>query len=538
MPELQILDFAAARRLAAIVASSDDAIVSKDLNGVVASWNEAAERMFGFTADEAIGRSITIIIPDDRLFEEDDVLRRIRRGEAVEHFETIRRRKDGTLIPISVTISPIRDDAGNVIGASKIARDISERKHAEESLARAERLRADLHRRLLFLVSASASLVGTPDREQVFEALLALAQELIVCDGHVLWHLDRPGQRWRAVRASGVSSEFLQDIAESPAAAEAPMRIDEPFIAEDVLAAPALAARRDAYARERIRSLLIVPLLVQGRPLARLVFYDRTPRVFSEVDVEAARALANLAAGALTVAELYEESRQANRVKDTFLATLSHELRTPLNAILGYVRMLRGGVLTGEKRKRGLEVVERNAAALAEMVNDVLDVSRVVTGKLRLKVEPVQLSSMMREAIETVQPAADAKAIEVSMTAVGNDVTVKGDADRLRQVFWNLLSNAVKFTPANGRVEIKVVRQASAAEVIVTDNGIGISPDFLPHVFEPFRQAESSTMREIGGLGLGLAITRHIIEMHGGTIRAASEGAGRGTTIRVTLPTH
>ena len=374
MPRLP--DDIAHRHLAKIVDSSDDAIVSKDLNGTITSWNSAAERMFGYTASEAIGRSIRIIIPEDRQQEEDFVLSQIRAGRAVSHYETIRQRKDGTTLPISLTVSPIYDDKGVVVGASKIARDISERVH-----------------------------------------LLAVAQD---------------------------------------------------------------------QARENAR--------------------------------------------------LYAEAREADRLKDEFLAVLSHELRTPLSAIVGYARLLRGGLLQGEKAEHGLETLERNAASLSQIIEDVLDISRIVSGNLRLDVQPVELALIVHNAVATVQPAADAKGIRVQIMADSRVGPVTGDPGRLQQVVWNLLSNAVKFTPKEGRVQIRIERVNSHVEIVVSDTGIGIRPEFLPHVFERFRQADSSTTRKTGGLGLGLAIVRHIVEMHGGSVEAESGGEHQGSTFRVRLP--
>jgi CheY-like chemotaxis protein len=223
-------------------------------------------------------------------------------------------------------------------------------------------------------------------------------------------------------------------------------------------------------------------------------------------------------------------------MKDEFLAVLSHELRTPLNAIVGYARLLRGGVLAAEKAERGLEVLERNAAALTQIVEDVLDVSRIVAGKIRLDVQPVELPLVIHNAVSTIQPAADAKNVHVHTIVDPRVGPVSGDPDRLLQVVWNLLNNAVKFTPKNGRVQVRLERANSHVEIIVSDTGIGISADFLPYVFDRFRQGEGGMTRKAGGLGLGLAIVRHIIEMHGGTVEAASPGHGEGATFRVRLP--
>jgi PAS domain S-box-containing protein len=359
----------AARRLAAIIESSDDAIVSKDLNGIVTSWNRAAERMFGYSAAEMVGSSIRVIIPPERETEEDHVLGRIKRGLKVDHFETTRQRKDGTLVPISLTVSPILGPDGTIIGASKIARDVTERNRAEEERT----------------------------------ALLANVQE-------------------------------------------------------------------------------------------------------------------------------------TSRLKDEFLATLSHELRTPLNAILGYARMFRSGLIAPDQQARAVETIERNATSLTQIVEDVLDVSRIVAGRMRLNIQRVNLQEVVKDALEAVKPAADAKGVQLETILDRSAEPISGDPDRLQQVVWNLVSNAVKFTRRGGRVLVQVERAPSHTDIVVSDTGVGISPEFLPHIFERFRQADSGTTRERGGLGLGLAIARHLAEMHGGTIHAASGGEGTGSTFRVSLP--
>jgi PAS domain S-box-containing protein len=708
----------AAALLAAIVASSDDAIVSKDLDGIITSWNRGAERIFGYTADEVIGRSIRIIIPDDRQAEEDMVLAKIRRGEPVEHFETIRRRKDGTLLPISVTISPVRSASGEIVGASKIARDISERWRTETALAEAAAAQADLQRRLLTLVGASGWLLGSPRVTDVVPATMKLAGSLVPADGYAVWRFDPRLRHWTVAGFYGVSAEFATKvIAMHNGKPTSLMPSAEPIVAEDVQADPMLADRRAAYEREGIKSMLAIPLTIRGEISGTLVLYHRSPHKFSEVETQTAHALGNLAAGAITTAELYdeqqrshelatflaaagsalgnsldhmatlrtvaemavprisdwcavdlineegeverlvlahvdpakvefalafqerypddpnsrysvaevirtgealmiervtdemllaaarcedhlkglrsldvksvmivpliargrrlgaltfasaesgrvytaadlrfaedvasraamavdnarayEEAQRANRLKDDFLATLSHELRTPLNAILGYARMLRTGVMGPEKQGRALEVLERSAVSLTQIVEDVLDVSRITSGKIRLNLQPVKLQVVVNDAVATVLPAAEAKGIAI-VTDLDPDVPiVRGDPDRLQQVVWNLMSNAVKFTPTSGRVEVRVTRSDGCARVSVTDTGIGFAPEFAPHMFERFRQADSGFARTHGGLGLGLAIARHLIEMHGGTIDASSEGTGKGATFSVELP--
>jgi signal transduction histidine kinase len=302
-----------------------------------------------------------MIIPEDRLGEETHVLSSIAAGRAIEHFETIRRRKDGRLIEISVTVSPIRARTGEVIGASKIARDITEQKR------------------------------------------------------------------------------------------------------------------------------------------------------------------------------LQREVEEASRSKDEFLATLSHELRTPLNTVLGYSAMLRAGSLDAERRDKAIETITRNAELLTTLVNDVLDTSRIITGKVRLQLQRCDVAVIMYEAITAVASAVETKSLRLT-TDVQPGLIVQGDPDRLRQVFWNLLSNAVKFTPMGGRLHVLTERAGPSVRIVVQDTGIGIAPESLPFVFQRFWQVDPGKTREHGGLGLGLALARHFVELHGGEISAESEGLGRGATFQVTLP--
>ncbi|MCA1632756.1 MAG: PAS domain S-box protein [Acidobacteria bacterium] len=231
-----------------------------------------------------------------------------------------------------------------------------------------------------------------------------------------------------------------------------------------------------------------------------------------------------------------EELREANRLKDEFLATVSHELRTPLTAILGWAHLLRSGQIDGTSTTSALETIERNARAQSQLIDDLLDVSRIITGKLRLDVRQVEPGSFIESAIEALRPAAEAKNVRIQKVMDTGVISVAGDPARLQQVVWNLLSNAIKFTPKDGRVQIRLERINSHIEITVSDTGAGIKPEFLPHVFERFRQADQKTTRQHGGLGLGLAIVRHLVELHGGTVEADSQGEGQGATFVVKLP--
>ena len=274
-----------------------------------------------------------------------------------------------------------------------------------------------------------------------------------------------------------------------------------------------------------------------GRTMGVLHLLDKIEGAFTEEDEAILTQLAQMCSIAMENT-LNAEAREANRIKDEFLTTLSHELRTPLSAILGWTRTLRAGKLGPEKTGHGLEVIERNVLAQTRLIDDLLDVSRIITGKLRLQVRPTLLLSVVEAAIEAVRPAADAREIEIDLQQgdPGREDHVLGDPDRLQQVLWNLLSNAIKFTPPKGKVEVLLALAGPSYEICVRDTGRGIEPEFLPRVFERFHQADSSTTRTHGGLGIGLAIARHLVELHGGSISAQSEGKDRGSTFVVHLP--
>jgi PAS domain S-box-containing protein len=365
------------RELAAIVESADDAVMGKNLNGVITSWNAGAQKLFGYTAEEIVGREILALIPRALHDEERQLLDRLNRGESLTQFETIRIAKDGTEMNVSLTISPVRAADGLVIGASTIARNITEWKKAE---------------------------------------------------------------------------------------------------------------------RERERLLL------------------------REQDARA-------------------EAEAANRSKDEFLASVSHELRTPLNAIVGWAALLRAGMLEPENHGQAIEVIDRNAKLQARLIEDLLDVSRIVSGNIRFEPRPIRLPEVIEAAVDSVRPSADEKKIELRVELDQATGLVQGDPDRMQQVVWNLLTNAVKFTPESGRIDVQLRTAQTNAEILITDNGEGIRPDFLPHVFDRFRQADSTTTRRHRGIGIGLAIVQHLVQLHSGEVTVASDGEGKGVTVCVTLPT-
>ena len=320
------------------------------------------------------------------------------------------------------------------------------------------------------------------------------------------------------------------------------IRTGQPTMMARITAALLEAAARDEEHLRILRELgltsyICVPLLAQDQAFGAITFVTaESGREYTDADLRFAREIAARASLAVENARAYARVGDANRLKDEFLATLSHELRTPLNAVLGYARMLRQGQLSQEKTAPALEVIERNATGLKQIIEDVLDVSRIVSGRMRLNVESIELPAVLRDAVASVTPAADAKGIRIESIIDPLAARLSGDPDRLQQVIWNLLSNAIKFTPRGGRVQVRLARVSSHVEVVVSDTGQGIAPEFLPFVFERFRQGDATFTREHGGLGLGLAIAKQLAELHGGTIEAASDGAGQGATFTLKLP--
>ncbi len=550
-------------RFRAIVESSDDAIVSKDLDGVIRTWNRGAERVFGYAAAEVVGRPVTVLFPPDRLGEEAAILGRLRAGERVEHYETVRRRKDGALIDVSLTVSPVRDATGRVVGASKIARDITDRRRMEEALR-------DEGRVLELLNRTGTAIASQLELQALVQAVTDAATQLSGARfGAFFYTTAGPkGESMLLYTLSGAPREAFERFGHPRATAlfgptfrgEGTVRVD------DVLGDPRYGTMAPHHGMPPghlpVRSYLAVSVVSRsgdvlgglffGHPDAG-VFTDRTARLIEGVAAQAAVAIDN--------ARLYDRVRQAaaereqllgaeraaraeaervSLMKDEFLATLSHELRTPLNAILGWAQILRSGGGGGggldEHVAEGLDVIERNARVQTQLIEDLLDMSRIVSGKVRLDVQRVDLQDVVKAAVASVRHSADQKGIRLQVVLDPLAGPVRGDPNRLQQCFWNLLSNAIKFTPKGGKVQVGLERVNSHLEVCVTDTGQGIRPEFLPHVFERFRQADASTTRRHGGLGLGLSIVKNLVELHGGKVRAKSAGEGQGATFCIELP--
>lgn len=549
----------ASQWLAAVIESAEDAIISKTLESIITSWNKGAERIFGYTADEVIGKPVTILMPPDFIDEEPVILARLKSGERLDHYETIRLHKDGSLIDISLTVSPIKAADGRIIGASKIARDISARKRAEKELKE----QSDIIETVNHL---GRSLVAELDLHKLVQAITDAATEVSNARFGAFFYnvLDDQGESYMLYVLSGAPLKAFSHFP-LPRNTEifAPtFKGSGTVLIEDVKQDPRYGKNSPYYGMPEghlpVTSYLAVPVISRsgevygglffGHP-DRGVFNERAARIIEGLAAQASiamdnsrlyeaaqRARAEAERAALENERLYQQAQESSRLKEEFLATISHELRTPLNAILGWARMLRGGQVTEGGVAKALETIERNARAQAQLIDDLLDVSRIITGKLRMDVRPADPNLFIEAAIEALTPAAAAKGVRLQKILDTGVVSVPGDPVRLQQIVWNLLSNAIKFTKRGGRVQVRLERVNSHIEIIVSDTGEGIEAEFLPHVFDRFRQADQRTTRQHGGMGLGLAIVKNLVELHGGSVEAASPGLDKGATFTVRLP--
>lgn len=474
--------------LAAIIESSDDAIVSKTLDGTIISWNAGAERIFGYTAAEAIDKPITLIIPPERLDEEPAIIDRLVRGVRIEHFETVRVAKSGRRLDISLTISPVRDNTGRIIAASKVARDITDRKRAQQALKESEE-------RFRFLAETIPSIVWTaaPDGTVTYAnqrsldySGLTLDQNRQVCSEHLLHPDDyeRCVTEWKAAMREG--KEFEIEL------------------------------------RNRRRDGVYRWFMTRAVPLR-----DAVGQIVSwfgvTTDIHDHK-------------EMQEHLQEVDRRKDEFLATLAHELRNPLAPIrnsLQFLRLSRGDQAASE---HAAEIIDRQVNHLVRLVDDLLEVSRITRGKIELRTEPVDIASVISSAIETSRPIIEAAKHRLNVDVPSKPLMLEADAVRISQVISNLLNNAAKYTEPDGQILLTARGDAGDVVISVRDTGIGIPPEMLPKVFDMFTQVDGSLTRSQGGLGIGLTLSRSLVKLHGGRIDAHSAGAGRGSEFVVRLP--
>ena len=521
---------------AALLENAYDAIIVRDTQGWITFWNRGAARLYGWAEDEALGRNVHELLSSDAATL--DRVRGVLAAAGEWQGELQQRRKDGS--PVVVDSRHATLDAGGAPDSIlEINRDVSDRKKAEEQ-------RAEMLARLAVLLEVSESLSAAATPEEIAEILLDKGMPGLGAYAGMVSVVSDDGRELEVLRSRGYSEQVRRAYARLPLAVSSPIA-DAISSGTTVLVIgwaewdaryPSLAP---ALATSPSRAFAAVPLR-GSRVLGAIGLSFHEPGSLSSRDSTFASLLARQAAQALERADLlvserraHAEAEGASRIKDDFLATLSHELRTPLNAILGWSHMMLADALSPESQRHAIEVIARNATTQVRLVDEVLDLSRIVRGQLRLDLRPVDVRAVIHRALDTARPAAAAKGLTLDVH-LPDAVETIADADRLQQVVWNLLSNAVKFTPTGGRITISVKQKPAALDIEVCDTGIGITPAFLPHVFERFRQGDSSTTRHHGGLGLGLAIVRHIMELHGGTVSAQSGGAGAGSQFTITLP--
>jgi len=528
-------------RLAAIVESTDDAIISKNLDGIIETWNAGAERIFGYTAHEVIGKPVTILMPSNRVNEEPDILARLRRGERVDHYETVRQRKDGSLIDVSLTISPIVDGNGKVVAASKIARDISQGKREEA------RLRESEHRHG-FLLTLSDALREQPDGDAIGAVCVRMLAKHLRVDRCYMAHLSLPDNLARMIAeyrggnlqpAYGVEGEL--PLSAFPTCMQ---RLEtEPLAINDTRVEPGFsgAEKSALLALQGHVALIAVPLRAGARnSIWALVVGSDAPRAWAPEEVHLLEDVAERTWSAIDRArkdaELREreaELRRAGRAKDEFIAMLGHELRNPLAPIATTLQLMK--LRAPDVMVRERDVIEAQVQHLTGLVDDLLDVTRIASGKVELNQERVVIDEIIAAAAETTQDAMESNRQTLHVQAE-EELAVSGDRRRLVQVLVNLLANAAKYSPPDRNIWLSARAEDGQVVLRVRDEGRGIASGLLPRIFESFTQEPREIDRSQGGLGLGLAIVRSLVLLHGGSVSAESEGPYKGSQFTVRLP--
>lgn len=522
--------------LAAVVEYSEDAIFSKNFDGTVLSWNRAAQQLYGYTADEMIGQPASLLFPVDRADELPALMERLKRGERIAHFETVRVRKDGKRVDISLTISPIRSASGKIVAASAIARDITASKRQESGLR--------------FLAGASKLLAELLDVSSTLQRVAGLAVpqfadwcavDLLNPDGSLqrvaVAHVDPAKvqlahtlhRRYPADPAAPLGMLNILRTGKSELLSEIPDSLLKDAAADDEL----LGILRELG----LRSYIGVPLAVRGKMLGVITFVAaESGRQYGAADLKLAEDLAQRAAIAIENAQLYSELREGDRRKDEFLAMLAHELRNPLAPIRSALQVMKTAGANAETVEQAREVTERQVQHLVRLVDDLLDVSRIMRGRIELRKQPVELAAVIARAIETAQPMLDSQHQQLVLTVPSDPLWVEADPTRLAQVVSNLVHNAAKFSEPSSHIALSAERNGTDVVLRVRDEGAGIRGDLLPHIFDLFVQGDRSLERSQGGLGIGLTVVRELIESHGGTITVHSEGPGKGSEFVVRLP--
>ena len=528
-------------RLAAVVASSEDAIISRDLDGVVTTWNAAAERLFGLPAETVIGKTMAAQVPEERHEEEWTLLRQVLHGEGVQQFETERADARGKLLPLSITLSPVRDAQGRVTGSAMIARDISERRRADTAL------RARLRQLDALSQAGHALILGKVDPLPMQQELLQRVGESVGSDVLLYYALSDD--------ASTLVLQFCRGVSDAHAAAMQTHRLGAAvslcaIIAEQrhhlVLShlQSSELAQAQLLKEAGARCFAGYPLIARGRVYGVVAFASTSADRFGEGDLQVMQTVCDQACAMYEREQLLDELhlreqmlKRADRAKDEFIATLAHELRNPLAPIRNAVGIMRHeDHAISQQLAWCRDIIDRQVAQMTHLLEDLLDVSRVTNNKIELRRDRVDLLRAIEQALEATRPLMEAQRQRLELQLVSESCIVYGDLTRLTQVFANLLNNAAKYTDPNGVITLSVSCAGTVARVSVRDSGIGIEQQQLTHVFDMFSQLAPALERARGGLGIGLALTRGLVELHGGTIEVSSAGPGQGSEFVVSLP--
>jgi len=545
--ERQRLDQTRAR-LAAIVESSDDAMFTKSLDGRLTSWNAGAERMFGYKAEEVLGQSVEKLIPAELIAQEKELQARLRRGEGTSQLETLRRRKDGELVAVSLSVLPIKGRDGRVVAASTVARDIGVQKRItgereallrSEQNARAQAEKALLMLRRLQIVTDAA--ISDANQEELMPALLDRLRAALNADTAAIMLLEPDGIHLSPTCRIGFIGELPEaskvrvpvglGAAGRIALSEAGLIFDDLSKVESM--GPVLV--------RQLRSLVGAPLKLNGRVLGVIHVGSRNLRQFNRDDLDLIHLVADRAASAIERARLSEQQRlareaaeAANRAKDEFLAMLGHELRNPLQSISMAVRLLDNPRANADANLRARAIIDRQVSHVARLVDDLLDVARVTSGRIVLVRSATDLAKTVAECLGAMQATGQTEQRTVQIRT--EPVWVDGDPERLVQICNNLLSNATKYTVPGGSIEIRTWAEGRWAVLSVSDDGVGIAPELVPRIFDLFARGETGLDRSPGGLGVGLTLVKRLAELHGGTVEASSAGRGQGSTFTVRIP--
>ncbi|MCD8741602.1 PAS domain S-box protein [Mucilaginibacter roseus] len=520
--------------LAAIVTSSEDAIISKTLNGTITSWNHAAEKLFGYTEQEAIGKPITMLIPEERLNEEDHIINQVRNSQVVEHFETFRRHKSGRLLPLSLTISPVKDTSGNIIGASKTARDISKQKLAEQQLQH-------YAQNLEILNSFGKTVAENLDVQSILQKVTDATTQLTGAEYGAFFYnkLNENGEAYMLYTLSGAPKEAFEklgmprntDVFKTTFRGEGIIRVDD--ITKD--------ARYGKYAPHHgmpkghlpVTSYLAVPVISKnGSVIGGLLYGHSQPAMFTQEHEQLVDGIAAQAAIALDNAKLYEEIRIINARKDEFIGLASHELKTPVTTINGYLQIIERSLAGTDRNATFITKARVQVGKLSNLISDLLDVSKIITGQLPLSYAEFDLKDLLAECTEVMQQTCTTHNITVEQPE--EPIIVNADQQRIEQVIVNLLSNAIKYSPQANEVLVKLNHHNGQATISVQDFGMGIDPNDQKHIFSRFYRVEH-VAAHISGLGIGLYICNEIINRHRGQLSVNSR-LGHGATFSFQIP--